>query len=107
MICAVERQIKVCENKTEGNRKNWRRLPETPRRSEIAATRGTVTEIFRLSRLLLLVLKEILHSYCWLTTAQVVEWPVLEPLGQLENVSPLLKNTTTVVCVVHLYGPAF
>jgi hypothetical protein len=39
---------------------------------------------------------------------QVVEWPALELLeGQLENVSPFLKNTTTDVCVLHLYGPVF
>jgi hypothetical protein len=25
--------------------------------------------------------------------------------GQLENFSPFLKNTTTEVCVPHLYGP--
>ena len=50
MICAVELQIKVCENKTEGNRRNNEVFVEMPRRAEIAATRGTVTEIFHGSR---------------------------------------------------------
>ena len=59
MICAVELQIKVCEDKTEGNRRNSQLtrsggkdevFVETPRRAEIAATRGTVTEIFHVSR---------------------------------------------------------
>jgi len=41
---------------------------------------------------------------------QVVECPVELALpvvleGQLENFSPFLKNTTTEVCVPHLYGP--
>jgi hypothetical protein len=61
---------------------------------------------FRVSRLLPLVLIELRPSYCVLTTLQVVEWPELEVLlGQLENLSPCLKNTTTVGCVAHLYGP--
>ena len=43
-----------------------------------------------------------------LTVAQVVAWPALELLeGQFENVCPFLKNTTTEVCVLHLYGPVF
>ena len=39
--------------------------------------------------------------------AQVVEWPAELPEGQLENVSTFLKNTTTEVCVLHLYVPVF
>src|SRR4030095_2532662 len=113
MICAVELQIKVCGtrlrvieriaevcSKRPGARKS-------PRHAEQRQKYSTCRGSFRLSRLLLLVLKEIRHSYCWLTTVQVVEWPELEPLGQLENVCPFLKNITTVVCVLHLYGPDF
>jgi len=85
MICAVELQIKVSENKTEGNRRNNEVFVETLRRAEIAATRGKAVEIFHRSRLIPriaafhpLFYKEIRHSYCWLTVAQVVEWPVGE-----------------------------
>ena len=87
---------------------------EKPRRSEISEQAeqrqkySACPGSFRLLRLLLLVQKEIRHSYCVLTTAHVVAWPVLELAeGQLENFSPCLKNTTTEVCVVHLYGPDF
>jgi hypothetical protein len=50
MICAVELQIKVCENKTEGNRRNNEVFVETLQRAEIAATCGSATEIFYGSR---------------------------------------------------------
>ena len=52
MICAVELQIKVCEDKTEGNRRNYEVFVERPRQAEIAATRGKATEIFHGSRLI-------------------------------------------------------